>query len=100
MALGRKRRKRRDPRPPPGAAPGTLAISADAKKPVLRVLAFSPDDTVELECTDPEKLVELRKVWPVLWLNIDGTGDEAVITRIGEIFQIHRLALADAVSQH
>lgn len=100
MALGRKRRKRRDARPPPGASPGTLAISPDAKKPVLRVLAYSAKEFVEKDVTDLAELVALRAAWPVLWLNVDGTGDEALMMRIGEIFQIHKLALADAVSSH
>jgi magnesium transporter len=38
--------------------------------------------------------------FPVVWLNVNGLGDVALIQRIGDIFGLHPLALEDAVNVH
>jgi magnesium transporter len=47
---------------------------------------------------DVEKLPAWRQRGGVLWVDVEGFGDERVLSRIGEIFEIHPLALADAVN--
>jgi magnesium transporter len=34
----------------------------------------------------------------VVWVNVDGPGDAEILTRLGEIFSLHRLALEDVVN--
>lgn len=36
----------------------------------------------------------------VLWVNVDGLGDTAVVQGLGEIFGLHKLALEDVLSVH
>jgi len=45
-----------------------------------------------------ESLVAYRARDSVTWVKVQGLGDEKTLRRIGEIFQIHPLALADAVN--
>ena len=86
-----------DLRPPPGSAPGTLVADPDALKPVIRVIAYGPKDLEETTIEDPEELREIVGRLPVTWVNVDGLGDPALISRLGEIFGLHRLALEDVV---
>ncbi len=37
---------------------------------------------------------------PVLWINVDGLGDSHVVSELGRIFGLHKLALEDVVSSH
>jgi magnesium transporter len=96
MARGRRRRRRT----PPGTAPGTLQIDPKAPPPALRVMAFGPDSLEERAVGSVEELPALLGRKPVLWLNVDGLGDEGTLLRLGEIFGLHRLALEDVVGQH
>src|SRR3546814_11825738 len=45
-------------------------------------------------------LAALRARWPVVWVNVDGLGDVALLRRLGEIFGLHALALADVLGTH
>jgi magnesium transporter len=48
----------------------------------------------------PEQIREFLGAWPVVWVNVDGLGDAAVIERIGQVFGLHPLALEDVVHVH
>ncbi len=89
-------RKRRQ-RPAPGSPPGTLVADPDAPKPVIRVMAFGPDDLEEFDISNLDQLVGVVGRHPVTWINIDGLGDVEAIRRIGEIFGLHNLALEDII---
>ena len=81
----------------PGAPPGTLHVDPEAKPPVISVIAYgpSPEALYEDEIHDLDRLQSLVGRYPVLWVNVDGLGDAAVIERLGEIFSLHPLALED-----
>ena len=80
-----------------GKAPGTLSIDPDWPRPVLRIMAYRPEEFVEKEI-EVEEIPEFLEAWSVVWVNVDGLGDEAVLRRLGEIFSLHRLALEDVVN--
>jgi magnesium transporter len=83
----------------PGAPPGHLEIPAGAPPPRIRVMAYSPERCDELEIGDVETLADLlAKHEGVLWVDVHGYGDRAVLERIRQIFGFHPLALADAVN--
>jgi magnesium transporter len=84
----------------PGSSPGTLIIDPDAPKPVLRLMAFSPDRIIEKDIEDPLAARPFVGQWPVTWINVTGLGDLSVITKLGEIFNLHRLALEDVINVH
>jgi magnesium transporter len=63
-------------------------------------MAYGPDGVFEQEVSDLGILPDLRRRWPVTWLNVEGVGDVQAIRRIGEIFGLHLLALEDAVNVH
>lgn len=80
-----------------GKAPGVLSIDPNWPQPVLWVMAYRPDGFIEEE-VQVEQLPRYLETWPVVWVNVDGLGDAEILTRLGEIFSLHRLALEDVVN--
>jgi len=104
---GRRRRRSRveriHHRAPPGAAPGTIIVDPEAMKPAMRIIAYGPDCLVEKKIESVEEIPAFFAAHPeckVRWVNVDGLGDAKVLQRLGEVFQIHRLALEDVVNVH
>lgn len=93
-----KQRKRHASKP--GAAPGTITVDPAAPRPLVRMMAYGPDELVDVKLESLEAIpVELGR-HAVVWVNVDGLGDAAVIKRLGEIFGLHPLALEDVVHTH
>lgn len=84
----------------PGSAPGTLIVDPEAPKPVIRIMSFGPDRVVEQDIADLQRIRTLFHEWPVTWIDVSGLGDLSVITGLGEVFNIHRLALEDVINVH
>lgn len=68
--------------------------------PSIHVLAYGQDGVTETDVHDVNDVPLLLYKHDVTWINIDGLGDAQTIERLGEIFNLHRLALEDVVSQH
>lgn len=93
-------RQRFSRRTAPGALPGALVTDPNAPKPELHLFAYGQDRYEEHCPASPEQVMGLFGRWPVVWLNVDGLGDAAVLQRIGEVFGLHPLALEDVVNVH
>jgi magnesium transporter len=93
-----KKRPRKRRAVVPGTAPGTLSIDPHASKPVIQAFAYSPDESAEREIQDPADIRQLRESWPVVWVNVSGLGDEAILRELAAEFRLHRLVLEDVVS--
>lgn len=91
MAASRYHRRRRTP---PGTAPGTLAADPAATAPRLRTILYTPDGVQE-----GESLLTPREGC-ILWLDVVGLADTALLQRIGEDFGLHPLAMEDVVNTH
>ncbi len=95
----RKHSRRRSPRTP-GQAPGTLVAEPEAEAPRITVMGYGPDAYEEAELTGVAELDRFQGKWPVLWVNVDGLADAAVIDAIGKRFGLHPLALEDVLNTH
>lgn len=84
--------------PPIGASPGTLSIAEDAPAPRISVMIYGDDRVQERQIYDIADLADIPQQKLKAWVDIQGTGDEAMLRRIGEIFSLHRLVLEDIVS--
>ena len=84
----------------PGSAPGTLIVDPNAPKSSIHVVAYDPQRVVEKDIEDVQMVRSFLGQWPVTWINVSGLGDLSVITKLGEIFNIHRLALEDVINVH
>ena len=97
---GEDERSRRRPRayPPPGSAPGVLSFNPMAQATRVHVFAFGPDHVTELDEVDFDTLGTLRADNDVVWINVDGLRDIDLVAKLGKAFNLHNLALEDAVS--
>jgi magnesium transporter len=96
-----RHRRKLERRSPPGSPPGLLTVDPSSPRPVVRAMAYGPEGIFEADVTaELDKVPQLLRDWPVIWINVDGLGDAETIRRIGEIFHLHPLALEDAISVH
>ncbi len=100
MASKGSRHRNRRPKYRVGEPPGTLKTDPNALPPSLHIIAYGPESYREIEEPNLDNVADLRKQWPVVWLNIDGIGDADTLMRLGRVFDIHRLALEDLVTVH
>lgn len=97
--MSRSRRKRRHTTQA-GAQPGSLTPLPGARPPIVRAVAYGPDDFVEREIHEVSQIRPLLEKWPVVWVNVDGLGDVNVLQRLGDLFGLHPLALEDVLDVH
>jgi magnesium transporter len=83
-----------------GDTPGITVPEEPAPPPVIRVLAFGPDGLAEETVAEPAGIEPLRARWPVVWVDVEGVGDAQTIVALGELFDLHLLALEDVVHTH
>jgi len=95
--MTRKRRKRYHP---PGTQPGTLAAHAEAGDAPVRITSFLYDaNRCEERTVSPSEVSSLSPPeGGVLWINVEGLSDPAVVRVIGERFGFHTLALEDVLN--
>ncbi len=86
------------PEPPSGSRPGTLTVIPDAPAPRITLLSYNAQGTAERRIADPEELVRLPDADEVHWIDVQGLGDPALLERVGEIFNLHALALEDLIT--
>ncbi|MGZ9097848.1 MAG: magnesium/cobalt transporter CorA [Micavibrio sp.] len=84
----------------PGTDPGTLSPSQSAAPVAIRIIAYDSEKFVEATLKNIEEIKDYYGKWPMVWINIDGLGDIGAIQAIGEIFNLHPLALEDTVNVH
>jgi magnesium transporter len=84
----------------PWVPPGTLVINPNSPKPVLEMIAFGPHDFIEQKLDSVQWVIDNRDRYKVIWLNVDGLGDINVLQQLGDLFNLHRLALEDVVNVH
>jgi magnesium transporter len=102
--MARKVRKHQAPkitrRTKPGAPPGIVIADPDQPQPVIHVISFGPEGTVEKDVPTPAEARRMVGQRPMTWINVEGLGDAQVIEQFGELFGLHRLALEDTVNLH
>ena len=83
-----------------GTSPGTLTVDAAAQAPVITAYGYNGTTLSETVVAEPTALDNLRKEWPLVWVNVDGLGDAKVLETVGKIFKLHPLSLEDIVNVH
>jgi magnesium transporter len=86
-------------RPAPGSSPGTLVAPEVHVDPRLTFFRYGGDLPVEEGQVTVEEAAALRPRGPrdVLWIDVQGLGDGAVVRVLGQAFDMHPLAQADIV---
>lgn len=81
-----------------GARPGTLMIDADANVPEIRMIRHTPDEHFDTPAKTVDDIRNELNKEGVIWIDVQGLGDEKLIRAIGDFFSIHMLALEDVVN--
>ena len=81
-----------------GSRPGTLAIPEGSLPPKVTVVQYDPAGVETRVLTDMNELRVLRESERVIWVDVQGFGDEATLRSIAEIFNLHPLALENAIN--
>ena len=84
--------------PPVGSRPGTLAIPEGSPPPVIHMFDYRGERCAEREIHDPQDLRAYLASPDTTWVDVAGFGDEAVLRAIGDLFELHPLALEDATT--
>jgi magnesium transporter len=63
-------------------------------------MAFGPTDLVEQQISDLDDIAEIRTSLGTTWVDVVQFGDSDLISQIGQTFNLHKLALEDAVNTH
>lgn len=82
----------------PGAAPGTLLSVAEAPPPSIQLIAFQHNKFIETAIEQVNDLQQYLDTWDVCWINVIGLGDADVIRKLGELLDLHNLALEDVLN--
>jgi magnesium transporter len=93
-----KRHRRGRHRGPAGTPPGTLQADPAAQPPRIRVVAYGGGELLECEADGVDAIRDLRTGRGVVWVDVSGLGDVSVVQRIGEMFDLHPLALEDVLN--
>lgn len=83
-----------------GAAPGTPVFVGEKRveKSTIHLLDYSKKGLVEKHCEDAEALTGLNLSDTCSWINVTGVHDAALITKIGEQFNLHNLLVEDIMN--
>lgn len=71
-----------------------------AAPPSVHVIAYGPDGVVEDERVAVTDLRAFLDKWPVTWVDVAGLGDPELVRKIGEVFELHPLAVEDVLHVH
>lgn len=87
--------------PAVGSRPGTLSVPMDSVEPKIRLIRYAVKPGAPAKDQDIEDVEDLASALAsdgVTWIDVQGFGNLETIERIGELFGIHPLALADMVN--
>ncbi|MCL6433383.1 MAG: magnesium/cobalt transporter CorA [Leptolyngbyaceae cyanobacterium HOT.MB2.61] len=82
----------------PGSSPGTLTIPSDAEPPIIVLIDYNEAKAIRVEIGAPEECIPYLDTESVSWVDVKGLGSEDVLQRLGNIFNLHPLALEDIVN--
>jgi magnesium transporter len=91
------RRRRREYRPPPGAAPGILSAVPDAHPTTLSLVAYDAGQLVEHESREVAEIEARAKGLANVWVDVEGLHDIPTIQAVGKCYGLHPLTLEDIV---
>ena len=81
-----------------GARPGTLYIHEGWPPPKIRVFRYTLENVEEWETDGSDTFEGLFDQPGQVWVDVQGLGDEVLLRRIADLFNLHPLAVADVVS--
>jgi magnesium transporter len=83
----------------PGTAPGTLVAPAENKRPVnLHVIDYSESHVEEVSLTNASDCRHYLERNTRTWVQVNGQADPETLRNLGDLFDLHDLALEDVLN--
>jgi len=82
----------------PGSIPGTISIGDLAKPPEINLIEYNSDRHEYGTNLTPEECLPHLNTDSVSWIDVGGLGNRATLEKLGEVFELHPLVLADIVN--
>lgn len=82
----------------PGTIPGTIIIPPDAVPPKISLIDYNARNAIRKDEITPEECAAYLDTESVSWVEVQGVGDEGILRRLGEVFELHPLVLEDIVN--
>jgi magnesium transporter len=86
--------------PPPGSAPTTVPVPAKSEShpTTIKLIEYDAHSFLEKEVSAVDELADCLENEKVTWVNIEGLGSLELLHEIGQLFQIHTLAITDVLT--
>ncbi len=84
----------------PGASPGTMIADPEALAGQVRMIAYDKDRIEESADVTFDMIRSAQAQGLMVWVDVTGLGNIALIEEIGALFGLHKLALEDVVNTH
>lgn len=81
-----------------GTSPGTVRVQEGWPAPKIRIFRYTPETVDEWETDASDTFTGLRDERGIVWIDVQGLGDEGVLRRLGDLFKLHPLAVEDVVN--
>jgi len=83
-----------------GQIPGSLIHLGSKKmdKPLVRLMNYNIDNLIEKEVESLDECLPYLSKDSVSWISVYGLHDEQLISKLGEVFEIHSLLLEDMLN--
>jgi len=98
LSAGLGTRRQRVARVQPGTPPGTLVAAVPPTPAHVSVIAYNREGATERRDIAVDDALAAVAPGGVTWINVDGLGDPTTLTRLGERFGLHPLALEDVLN--
>ena len=98
LSAGLGTRRDRGTRVKPGTPPGTLIVAGAPTPARISILAYNREGATERRDVTIDDALAVSAPEGVTWINVDGVGDIQTLTRLGERFGLHPLALEDVLN--
>jgi magnesium transporter len=82
----------------PGTLPGTIIVDADAPPPIIFLIDYNQTNVTRHQITAPEECAPYLDTESVSWVDVQGLGNQDILQRLGQVFDLHPLVLEDVVN--
>lgn len=83
----------------PGTAPGTLVAQANAERPVnIHLIDYTPENVEEVSLANAADCQAYLARDSKTWIQVNGPADPDTLRNLGDLFDLHDLALEDVLN--
>ncbi len=82
----------------PGTIPGTLIVDENAEDSKIFLIDYNQTDFIRKQILHPEECIDYLDAESVSWVDVQGIGNQDILQRVGQVFDLHPLVLEDVVN--